>query len=158
MLAVTDKKKFLTDEVLRLLKELKEDASPSFGIMTAQHMVEHLIYITRSSVKDHGKPQKELTKEQLFFRKFIESGAVFKHHPSEQTKKDLPQLKYDSLSEAVEQIALVIDDFYNHYKTDAICINYHPVIGNYNFKEIELFHFQHYRYHLWQFGLIVQYP
>ena len=152
------KKAFLTEEVLPLIKQIKTDTIAQFGLMTPQHMVEHLSYVTKWSVKNNGKPEGEPTKGQLGFKKFINNGAVMQHRPSDKTKEDLLDLKYGSLEEAIAQIPVAVERFYNHFKDDASLICYNPIMGELNFEELEIFHYQHYRYHLWQFGLLEQYP
>lgn len=46
-------KDYLVNKVPELLQKLKFDAEPGFGIMTAQHMIGHLIWVTKSLVKDY---------------------------------------------------------------------------------------------------------
>lgn len=154
----TTKKEFLLKEVPPLLKELKHDTLPNFGLMTPQHMVEHLTQVVKTSVKRYGEPTGEPTKRQLGFKKFIEGGAILKHYPSDKTKADLPPLKYDSLEEAIIQIPVAVERFYNHYTAHPDFKAYNPFLGELGFEELELFHYQHYRYHLWQFGLLEHYP
>lgn len=148
---------FLQEEAFALLQQLKPDSAPSFGLMTAQHMVEHLTWITKASIKNHGAPEGELTKGQLSFKRFINKGAIFKHRPSDKTKADLPALKYGSLDEAIEQIPVAIERLYNYGDAHPDTLVYNPMMGQLSFKEIELFHYQHFRYHFWQFELIEQF-
>ncbi|MEL6865492.1 MAG: hypothetical protein AAFP19_13785 [Bacteroidota bacterium] len=152
------KQHFLVEEVPVLLNQLEADRIPQFGLMTPQHMVEHLVYTTKSSVKDYCPPPAELNKRQTGFRKFIENGAIFQHRPSNKTKADLPQLKYTSLEEAIEFIPQAIERFYSHFKDDPTRICFHPFMGQLDFEGLELFHFQHFRYHLWQFKLLDRFP
>ena len=121
-------------------------------------MVEHLTWFTKSTVKRNGEPNGELTKGALRFKKFIENGAIFKHFPSEKTVDDLPPLKYSSLDEALVQIPVAINRFYTHFETNPSFKFYHSRMGELSFDKLELIHFQHYRYHFWQFGLLEQYP
>lgn len=158
MSIITAKKKFLTEEIANSLKNLKADTPAAFGIMTSQHMIEHLTWIIKSSAKDHGEPEGQPSKGQLGFKKFIEGGAIFKHRPKDQSKEDLPPLKYGSLEEAMAQIPLAISRFYHFYEGKSDKKGYHPMMGELTFEEIELFHYMHVRYHFWQFGLLGEYP
>jgi oxepin-CoA hydrolase/3-oxo-5,6-dehydrosuberyl-CoA semialdehyde dehydrogenase len=153
----TERKTFLKDEVLELLQNLQPNTIPSFGLMTPQHMIEHLTWITKSSIKNYGEPEGELTKGQLSFKRFINNGAVFKHRPSDKTKADLPTLKYGSLEEAIKQIPIAIERFYNYGDAHPDTLIYNPMMGQLSFEEIEIFHYQHFRYHFWQFGLIEEF-
>jgi len=146
---------FLQAEVLPLLQNLTADREPNFGLMTPQHMVEHLIWVTKTTIGRKGEQEKEPTKSQLYFGKFIANGAIFEHRPKPgQTKADLPPLKYSSLQEAIEQVAPAIERFYQHFEDnpDAVCFN--PMMGELTKADLEVFHAQHYRWHLQQFGLL----
>ena len=153
-----DKKTFLTVEVPKLLAQLKADSPANFGLMTAQHMVEHLTYSAKSTNKRYGEPEGEPTERQLGFKRFIDNGAVFKHRPSDKTAADLPDYKYGSLEEALEHIPEAINRFYNHFEANPGFKAFSPFMGELNFEELEQFHYSHFRYHLWQFGLLESYP
>lgn len=155
---IINKKQFLKEELPKLLQDLKPDTEPNFGLMTAQHMVEHITYVVKTSLKRYGDPENPPTKRQLGFQKFIASGAVFQHRPSDKTKADLPTLKYTSLEEALKQVPVAIDRFYNHFEADPAWKAYSPFFGEMSFEQMELFHYMHLRYHCWQFGLLEAYP
>lgn len=151
----TTNKKFLQTEVLPLLENLTADAVPNFGLMTPQHMVEHLIWVTKTTIGRKGEPEKELTKSQLYFKKFIANGAVFKYRPKpDVTKADLRPLKYASLEAAIEQIAPAIERFYQYFEDTPNALCYNPMMGEMTQADLEVFHAQHYRWHLRQFGLM----
>ena len=152
------KEQFLLNEAAGLFGRLKADTEPTFGLMTAQHMVEHLIMSIKTSLKRYGEPEAGLSERTLGFRKFLERGAVFKHRPSDKTKADLPDLKYASLEDAIAEIPVALDRFYGHFQTNPDFKCYNQFMGELNFEELELFHYQHVRYHLWQFGIIENYP
>lgn len=153
-----NKKEFLTQRVPELLKKLSPDTEPSFGLMTPQHMIEHLTWAVKSSIKRNGDPTEPPNARQLGFKKFIENGAILKHRPSDKTKADLPALKYSSLEEALAHIPEAVNRFYEHFENNPGFVAYSPFMGELTFEELELFHFQHYRFHLWQFGLLESYP
>ena len=158
MTTSANKKEFLTRQVPKLINKLKPDTKPAFGLMTPQHMIEHLTWVIKSSVKRYEEPVDPPTKGQLGFKKFIEKGAIFQHRPSDKTKADLPALKYNSLEEATAQIPIAVNRFYQHFESNPGFKAYSKFIGELSFEELELFHFQHYRFHLWQFGLLEEYP
>lgn len=154
----TTKKDFLQNEVPQLLAKLDSERNPDFGLMTPQHMVEHLTWVIKSSIKRYGEPDEVPSDRQLGFKRFIEKGAIFEHRPSKKTKADLPELKFGSLDEALEKIPEAIQRFYNHFETNPDYKSYSPIMGELAFEELELFHFMHIRFHLWQFGLLENYP
>ena len=151
------KKQYLKEEVPLLLRQLTANAKPAFGLMTPQHMIEHLIMSIKFSTKRKGEPENPPTKGQLGFKRFIANGAVLQHRPSDKTKADLPELRYASLEEAISHIPEAVDRFYTHFENNPGFLSYHPIMGELSFEELELFHYQHYRYHFWQFGLLDTY-
>ncbi len=158
MIPTTSKKDFLISEVGELFKKVDAMTKPAFGLMTPQHMVEHLVVTIKTSVKRYGEPNESSAKRAAGFRRFIDKGAIFEHRPSSKTKADLPVLKYDSLEEAVEQLPIAINRFYDHFERNPDFKSFNPFMGELNFEDLELFHYQHVRYHLWQFGALKSYP
>lgn len=154
----SDKRHFLTRAVPELLDQLHADTQPAFGLMTAQHMIEHLTVVIKSSVKRYGQPQDQLSQRQEGFQRFLAKGAILKHRPSNNTRSDLPALKYDSLQEAKAEIPVAIERFYKHYEDNPNYKAYNEFFGELGFEQLELFHYQHLRYHFWQFGLLDKYP
>ena len=152
------KKDFLTKDVMKLLEKLTPETGPSFGLMTAQHMVEHLAWTLKSCTKRVGEVENPPTKGQMGFQKFIEKGAILQHRPSDKTKADLPELKYENLEEAKEQVGVAIKRFYDHFEANPDFKCYNKFFGELNFEQLELFNYNHYKYHFWQFGLIENYP
>jgi len=157
MIISDDKREFLTMQVPQILTNLSENSEAKFGLMTPQHMVEHLTWVTKSSLGRHGEPEAEPTKSQLFFRKFIDKGAVFKHRPTDKTIADLPDLKYGSLAEAIEKVPDAVDRLYQTFEQNPDFKTYNPMMGEFTFEDQELFHYQHFKYHFYQFGLIDSY-
>ena len=140
---------FFRKEVPEMLAGLSEEMKPTFGLMTPQHMVEHLIWVTKSSIKDMGPAPAELSKRELGFKKFINSGANFEYRPSDKTEKDLPALKYESLEEAISKVGEAIDRLENGIKEKSDGQSfYNPMMGKLNTEEMEFFHFRHFEWHL----------
>ena len=149
-----NKKDFMHKDVMELLSKLNSDSSPEFGLMTAQHMVEHLSWTLKSCTKRVGEVEKPPTKGQVGFQKFIERGAIFQYRPSDKTKEDLPDLKLKDLKSAIEQVKVAIERFYAHYEANPTFKCYNKFFGELDFDQLELFNYNHYRYHLGQFGLL----
>ncbi len=156
-MTATTKKEFLSQELPKLLQKLQPDTEPNFGLMTPQHMIEHISYVVKMSIKRAGEPENPPTKGQLGFKNFIANGAILKHRPSDKTKADLPALKYASFEEALAQVPIAVERFYSHFEANPDFIPYNPFFGELTFAELELFHYQHLRYHAWQFGLLESY-
>lgn len=154
-----NKREFLLSEFPELLKNLSPEREGNFGLMTPQHMVEHLIgAIESATVKYKGERENPPTEQQLGMQKFIKSGCVLSHRPSDKTKADLPPLKYATIEEAISLVPKAIQKFYAFRDDNPDYIPYAYYMGEVPFEDVELFHFMHIRYHLWQFGLLTQYP
>ncbi|MEM7374343.1 MAG: hypothetical protein AAF587_37460 [Bacteroidota bacterium] len=154
----TNKKAFLLQDAPKLLEQLRADTLPAFGLMTPQHMVEHLTRSIKIALKRKGEPEDPPLDRQMGFKRFIAKGAVLRHRPSDKTAADLPPLKYASLEEAISHFPESVERFYTHFESHPEFLFYNPFMGELDFEEIELFTFQHVRYHFWQFGLLESYP
>jgi len=146
---------FLLQELPNKLNTLKENQTPNFGIMTAHHMAEHLIFVTKSLQKRHGDPEAELTKSQLYFRKFLDTGCPFEHRPKEDAT--LNDLRTESIEAAVQILEAATKKFYDLFESNPNYKSYNPMMGEFNLEEIELFNYQHGKWHLHQFGIIEKY-
>lgn len=151
---MNDKKHFLTVEFPKLVEGLDPNTVAKFGLMTPQHMVEHLAVIIKISIKRTGEPENPPTPRQLGFQRFVKNGAVFQYRPSTKTAADLPPLKYATYEEAVTQIPVAINRFYDHFEANPDAISYLNFMGEMNFEDLELLHYMHVRHHASQFGLI----
>lgn len=150
---------FLTKEFPELLNTLNAKTVGNFGLMTPQHMVEHLVQsIESATVKYEGERESPATEKQLGMQQFIKSGSVLSHRPSDKTTADLPLLRYATLEEAISHIPKAVQDFYDFRDNNPDYIPYASFLGEVPFEDVEFFHFMHIRYHLWQFGLLEQYP
>ena len=127
---------FLTQELPEKLRTLPADRNPNFGMMTAHHMVEHLIYVTKTMMKRHGEPSGEPNKSQLFFRGFIDRGAPFEYRP--RPDATLNDLRTESIEAAIQILEGAITKFYGLYATPDYK-SYSDQMGEFNLEELELF-------------------
>ena len=149
-------KSFLTKELPRQLRNLAADQAPNFGMMTAHHMVEHLVYVTKVMMKRIGEPTGgELSKNQQYFRNFIDNGCPFKHRPREgETLKDL---RTANIEEAIQLLEGANERFYGLFESNPDYKSYSEMMGEFNMEELEQFNYQHARWHLHQFGIIEEF-
>ena len=155
----SNKRNFLLNELPKILKTLSSETEGNFGLMTPQHMVEHLTLTIKTTAKEYGgERETPPTNGQLGFQKFIKNGSVLQHRPSDKKKVDLPPLKYNSLSEAVSHMPEAIRRFYAFWDANPEHSPYSSFMGEVSFEDMELFHYMHLRFHFWQFGLIPEYP
>lgn len=143
---------FLQEDAVNVLASLKTEQKPSFGIMTPQHMVEHLIKTIRFSVKTYGTPPAEPTEKQLGFQKFVYSDAPFRRGNSADAK--LEELRFANLEEAKEAFPMALDKFYQFFKENPEARPYNDFFGSMNQDALEHFHYKHLQHHFAQFSLI----
>lgn len=147
---------YFVNSVPQLVAQLKADQEGSFGLMTPQHMIEHLIWVTKSSIKDYGPGPAELTEGQKKFMHFIQSGKPFQYRPSEKTKADLPQLRYASLEEALSQLPEAIERLVKDASSRGDKAYFNPMMGSVSPSDMIGFQRRHFEHHLEsQFGLKV---
>ena len=145
-------KQFLTQQVPEMLVHLKADTEPQWGRMTAQHMLEHLAKITKSSIKTYGVPPTEPTEGQRKFKAFIVEGHPFRKNDSK--KSTLEDLHYATFEEAHQAVLDAVHRFYTTFTQNPDLQPYTPIMGTLTFEELQRFHHKHYRHHFEQFGLL----
>lgn len=158
-MTTTTKRDFLLNQMHALLGNLTAETEGNFGLMTPQHMVEHIVSVLKNTtIKYEGERESPANERQLGFQKYVKGGCVLKYRASDKTKADLPELKYASLEAAIADVPPAIQGFYDFWEANQDYIPYASFMGEMPFEDIELFHYMHFRYHLWQFGLIAEYP
>lgn len=148
---MSSNKHYLNVRVPELLKELRVDTPSTFGVMTPHHMVEHLIWITKSTAREYEPVPEIFTESQQGFMNFVKKGAHFRYRHKDIKQEDLQPPRTSSLRDAIEIIPEALARLYA-FEPDHIFFN--PMMGALNFEEMELFHRKHYEHHLQrQFGL-----
>lgn len=144
-------KNYLTVRVPELLKELTPETRATFGVLSPQHMVEHLVQVSKSTAKDYGPAPEEFTKSQESFMRFVKKGAHFQYRHKDIKTEDLPAPRMQNLKEAIDLVPGAIARMYSF---DSDHVFYNQMMGAFTFEEMELFHYKHYQHHLQrQFGL-----
>ena len=135
---------------------LTPQSEPVFGLMTSQHMVEH-VCIT-FSLSNGRREIAQSTPERLANitkRRLLESEMTF---PKGFKAPILPEndtlpYQYESLNAAIEALADEIDAFERWFEQHPDSKPVHPVMGPLSYKEWQVFHSKHILHHLEQFGL-----
>ncbi|MBA4407219.1 hypothetical protein C0389_08100 [bacterium] len=146
-------KKPLIDK-LSYLEKLQPETKQLWGKMSAQHMVEHLVFAVRTSngklnIGCFNPPGKWPT----FKRFLLSSRPLPKEFLNPIIGADLLPLEYKNLDEAKTALALEVDDYYKYFeeKPDALLLN--PTFGELNKAEWDVFHSKHFTHHFEQFGI-----
>lgn len=148
----------MTDEKIdECLEKLSEDIKPKWGIMTPQHMVEHLEYtyrIASGEIQDFdiATPEKILEKvhNSLYnYEKFPKNS----NFPLLEKDK-LDDLKYPDLETAKAKFLEVRENYKNFFKEHPQAVLKNLVFGELNRYESYLLERKHLNHHFEQFGLI----
>jgi len=137
------------------LELLNEGELARFGIMSPQHMLEHLIITFKLSQGKVTLPEKDPSPRALVAKQAILYGDM-----------DLPRgikapgigdqlldLKYSSLEEAKAQLIVAIDRYHSYYAEHSGIKHYHPAFGHLDYAEWTAFHEKHFKHHFGQFGI-----
>jgi len=66
-------------------------------------------------------------------------------------------LRTENIEAAVTTLKKATVKFYNLFETNPDHKSYNTMMGEFNLEEIELFNYQHGRWHLHQFGIIEEF-
>ena len=137
------------------LRTLKGNEEPVFGLMTPQHMIEHLAWSSKMYYRQ-GEPTGEAPgKSEIYFQEFVRKGCPFKYFPKDGvTKADLRELKYPNMESAIEALEEVYRKFYKLAEDQPNYKSYSPTIGEFSVEQLDTFLGQHARWHSYQFGLL----
>ena len=140
-------------EIESILENLNEDSTRLFGLMTPQHMLEHLIITFKLSagrikIPEFEPNEKQLSQKELLLNTDIEfpKGVRAPGLPS----KLLP-LRFDSLQAAKGKLIQAIEEFESTFSEDPDLRTFHPRFGKLTYTEWENFHDKHLKHHLGQF-------
>lgn len=146
---------FFNEEAIRLLTTLNPNQQPLWGIMTPQHIVEHVV---GSWIISNGRfaVEQKTTEEQKEKRlKFLFSPLPFEKGISNPvTGNKLNPLKKESLEKAIEAYTEAINTFYEFHEKNPNAKPVHPAFGPLDKKGWLQFQSKHMGHHFTQFGLL----
>jgi hypothetical protein len=139
------------------LKDLKPEASPLWGILTPQHMVEHLVLAMRFSngklTQDLILPEEKAARAKMrLLEPEWRMPQLFKA-PFMPAEGLLP-LEFSNIPEAMHALFSEIDEFYSFFAQNPDAKPFHAVFGPLNQEEWKVLHHKHIMHHLEQFHLI----
>lgn len=148
------KRSSFEQELPALLDKLEPDTKAAWGLMTPQHMVEHLIItwkISRGRVQVPLSSDKALDKKQAWlmtdepYQRNIEI-------PGLQGK--LAPLRFPDLETAKAALLEEVKLFHAYYDEKPEARHINPIFGEINREQWHQLHFKHVRHHFTQFGLL----
>jgi hypothetical protein len=147
---------FPGEAVYKILSNLKPETPAQWGIMTAQHMIEHLLLPLEFS---RGKFEVPLVtpidKVEKVKRIMLMGDSPLKRDfAAPFLGSGLQALKYANLEEAKEALVLEITTFLAFWELNNGATFTHPIFGILNKEEWYWFHRKHFTHHFSQFGLV----
>ena len=148
---------FLKETAFELLKGLEQEKPAAWGLMSAQHMVEHLSGLFLFTIgKIQRAPFYEEEKLQRNYKYLITEDKPFARNIRIKGLEQPLPLRFDSLEEAISRLKKGVEGFYSYFGSKPKAHKtVHPSLGALNFEEWELFHSKHFKYHFSQFELLV---
>jgi oxepin-CoA hydrolase/3-oxo-5,6-dehydrosuberyl-CoA semialdehyde dehydrogenase len=146
----------MTRETLQeRLAQLTSAAEPRFGIMTPQHMLEHLILTIKLSsgripMTDFVPNEKQLAQKQALLYTDIPFPQGIKVPGIPDT---LMELRFPDLTSAKAALLTSWDAYQDLFQQEPGKTTIHPRFGPLNHADWEKFHAKHMDHHLSQFGV-----
>jgi hypothetical protein len=141
------------EKINTALNKLGVDSKPLWGKMSAQHMVEHLILSYRIS-NDTIKVKIESDEKTLpTLKRFLLSDKPLpKLFINPIIGENLLPLELGSIKSAKEVLLLEMTKYEKHFRSSPESTPTHPIFGNLNKTEWDIFHKKHIEHHFAQFG------
>lgn len=145
---------FLKTFFFGALDGLRPDERPRWGQMSAQQMVEHLLWAFEGST---GRveiacpyPADQLPRMKAFLYQNRPTPQGFRNPALE---AGLPPVRYPGLRPAKAALLLEVDRFLDHARKQPEAVHTHPIFGPIAMEDWSRTHFKHGCHHLLQFGL-----
>jgi len=146
---------FLRRRLFEALIPLHDDTRPHWGRMTAQQMIEHLLWAFElSNGEVHvecpiPEPQRQRMKAFLY-----DDRPTPREFMNPVLTTGLPSLRHKGLAEAVARLRAAVNHFIQKAASTPDATQMHPVFGPIGMDEWARAHFKHTYHHLLQFGLV----
>jgi hypothetical protein len=147
---------FLTTVVPSALEKLNPETSAKWGIMTAQHMVEHMILVFKLA-NGKLKDTNTFTEEEKIplMKRFILSDRPFKENTkSPLLTNELLALKFDTIAAAKLVFLQELSNVFNVFEADTSLLIPNSIFGVLNYEEQVALLTKHIQHHFNQFGLL----
>lgn len=137
------------------LEKLTEGSERQFGIMTPQHMVEHLILTVKLSYGRIKIPEFEPNEKQLLQKQaLIYTEIQFPRGVrAPGLGEELLELRFADLESSKFQLLKSLEEYDTFFKSNPESQTMHPRFGKLTHQEWERFHKKHFEHHFGQFGI-----
>ncbi len=142
--------------VIQSINKLTEDAKPAWGIMTAQHMVEHLIMNYKWAMgidePEIVTPEEKIEKYQESLYNYIQTPKNYDHPLLK--KGETEKLVYGSFEEAKAALVSHANEYEVFFKENPQAESNNPVFGRLNKEMWDLINRKHFHHHFKQFNIL----
>jgi oxepin-CoA hydrolase/3-oxo-5,6-dehydrosuberyl-CoA semialdehyde dehydrogenase len=147
---------FTQEKVAASIARLTENTKPTWGMMSPQHMIEHLIDSLENAV---GKQEMELLIPEEKIERYQESLFNYRKMPRDFKRADLDpnkpaDLRYESFNEAKAALLKAYETYEAYYKEHNDAKHLHPMFGPLDKELWDLINRKHFHHHFEQFGII----
>jgi len=137
------------------LNAITEDTKPKWGIMSPQHLIEHMEFFTQMAL---GNVPTEITTPEKYLEKTQDSLWNYKSMPKEfdhpiLKKGEVEDLRFESLEEAKDAFWKAYDELEIFFKENPKGKVKNTVFGYLDRYEWQLLNRKHWAHHLEQFGM-----
>ena len=144
------------DFVRSSMSKLSESDIAQWGIMTPQHMLEHLEYFMKMSI---GKVETTLAIPEKLVEKYQDSLYNFRAMPKNYAhphfaKEETEPLVHETFTHAKESFLKSYDEYLAYYKENRNAIHLNSMFGELDREMWALVTRKHFNHHFEQFGLI----
>lgn len=154
-MTLQEKIEFIKVTTPRLLEDLRAKSSPWWGVMTAQHMVEHMTMGLQNSIGKINFPLATPAEKLQASKEYLMSDKEFKQGAKHPNLKETPEpFKTKNLIDAYETFVMAINEFFEFFKANPGKTTLHPSFGELNYEEWVHLHYKHFMHHLKQFDLM----
>ncbi len=147
---------FNKTNVAKALDKLTEEHKANWGILTPQHMVEHLEFFMQMAI---GRVETEIITPANRIDRFQESLFNYRamhrgfDHPLLK-EKELEDLRFDSLATAKAALLSVLDEYEAFFKENPGIETANTIFGMLDKQLWDLMNRKHFHHHFSQFGLV----
>ncbi|MBN8576546.1 MAG: hypothetical protein J0L66_06360 [Cytophagales bacterium] len=144
-------------KLLENLRQLQADSKPTFGILSAQHMVEHLAFAVRFSNSKEPQQHHYATEKEQKIKAFVigtDKDMPIGFKSPVLPLEGLPALKHTNLICAIDYLQTELSDFDNYFIHHPHSKPINPTMGELNYQEWIRFHNRHFTHHFKQFRLL----
>ena len=149
-------KEINASSIRKYLSQLTADTPAAWGIMTAQHMMEHLEYFMKMAV---GEIETTLAIPEDMVEKYQESLYNYRRTPKSYQhphlrKNDTEDLIHPDFNTARESLIEAYDNFEKYFKENPEATSLNSMFGVLDKEMWDLINLKHFNHHFEQFGLL----